>query len=291
MSDSSEHGIMLGFNETESKEEQTIKRCYTPEMLTKFDALRNLPYEEKVKMAHEIIREALGRFKRVAVACSFGKDSVVVLHLVRQYIPNVLVVFSNTGVEMKETLKYRDLLVKEWNLNYVEAKPKTTFWEIVKKYGYPSTRFMTKEKQWLLRLGKTSSNSIPKCCELLKEKPSREEFKRRNIECVFFGIRWDESYNRKWTIIKYGTLFYHKGHRIWKCYPIAYWSDLDTWTYIEQNNIPINEAYEKVDRVGCIVCTAYKGWDKDMAELYPALYRKIARDLGRPTLQDFLGDI
>jgi 3'-phosphoadenosine 5'-phosphosulfate sulfotransferase (PAPS reductase)/FAD synthetase len=106
---------------------------------------------------------------------------------------------------------------------------------------------------------------------------------------VFFGIRWDESYNRRWTIIKYGTLFYHKSHRVWKCYPIAYWSDLDAWRYIEENNIPLNKAYEKVDRVGCIVCTAYKDWEKDMARLYPGLYRKIAKDLGRLTLDHFVG--
>jgi len=266
-----------------------IRPTYTKEMLDNFDRLRNLSYEEKLKMAHDIIREALNRFKRVAVACSFGKDSVIVLHLVRQYKPDVLVVFSNTGVEMRETLQYRDFLVKEWNLNYIEAKPKMTFWEIVKKYGYPATRFMTKEKMQLIREGKALNVGVPKCCEILKEKPAQEVYRKKHIQCVFFGIRWDESYNRKWTIIKHGTLFYHKGQKIWKCYPIAYWSDLDAWRYIEENNIPLNKAYEKVDRVGCIVCTAYKDWEKDMARLYPALYRKIAKDLGRTTLDQFIG--
>ncbi|MCL7390234.1 MAG: phosphoadenosine phosphosulfate reductase family protein, partial [Thaumarchaeota archaeon] len=122
---------------------EELRPSYTKEMLDNFDRLRNLPYEEKLKMSHDIIKEALNKFKRVAVACSFGKDSVIVLHMVRQYKPDILVVFSNTGVEMKETLQYRDFLVKEWNLNYIEAKPKMTFWEIVEKYGYPATRFMT----------------------------------------------------------------------------------------------------------------------------------------------------
>ena len=266
-----------------------LKPFYTSEQLEKFDKLRNLPYEKKLEMSHEIIQEAFRRFKRLAVACSFGKDSVAVLHMVRQYDPNILVVFSNTGVEMRETLEYRDFLVKEWNLNYIEAKPQWTFWRIVKRYGYPATRFMTKEKMRLIREGKVGKDSIPKCCELLKEQPAREIFRKKHIECVFFGITWDESYNRKWTIIRYGTLFYHKSHRHWKCYPIGYWNTADVWRYIEENNIPVNPAYEKVDRVGCITCTAYKDWEKDMAKLYPGLYRKIARDLGRPTLDDFLG--
>jgi len=275
---------------SETKEEEpTIKPYYTSEMLNEFDRLRNLPFEEKVEMSHKIIKEVFSKFKRLAVACSFGKDSVVVLHMVRQYKPDILVVFSNTGVEMRETLQYRDFLVKHWDLNYIEAKPKWTFWKIVKTFGYPATRFMTKEKMRMLKEGKTTDTSIPKCCELLKEKPAREIYRKKHIQCVFFGITWDESYNRKWTIIKYGTLFYHKSHRHWKCYPIGYWDTGDVWRYIEENDIPINPAYEKVDRVGCITCTAYKDWEKDMARLYPGLYRKIMRDLGRPTLDDFFG--
>jgi len=261
---------------------------YTSEQLNEFDRLRNLPYEEKVEMSHKIVQKALSKFKRLAVACSFGKDSVVVLHLVRQYKPDILTVFSNTGVEMKETLKYRDFLVKEWNLNYIEAKPKWTFWRIVKRYGYPSTRFMTREKQRLIKEGRISDDSIPKCCILLKEEPAMEVYRKKAIQCVFFGINWEESYNRKWTIIRYGTLFYHKSHKHWKCYPIAYWNMADVWRYIEENNIPINPAYEKVDRVGCITCTAYREWEKDMSRLYPALYKRIARDLGKPSLDDFI---
>lgn len=274
-------------NENENIELKT-ERTYTDEQLKEFDRLRNLPYEKKLEMTHEIIQKAINMGKRYAVACSFGKDSIVVLHLVRQYNPRVLVVFSNTGVEMRETLKYKEKIVKEWDLNYYEVKPETNFWEIVRKYGYPATRFRTKEKMRMVKSGLARDDSIPKCCVLLKERPAMKAFRKKAIKLVFFGITWDESYNRKWTIIRRGTLFYHKTHKIWKCYPIGYWDTGDVWRYIEENDIPINPAYEKVDRVGCITCTAYKDWEKDMAKLYPALYRKISRDLGKPSLDNFL---
>lgn len=263
------------------------ERGFTPEQLEYFDRMKSLPLEEKIKIAHSITQEAFKRFKRLAVAFSGGKDSTVVLHIVRQYKPDIPVVFVNTTVEMPETLRFVRKLKEEWNLNLVELKPKYTFWDVVEKYGLPSTRFLTRYRIQMAKKGLTDIQGAPKCCILLKEEPALQYYRKKGIECVFFGITWEESYNRKWTIIKRGLLFYHVNHKHYKCYPIGYFSEKDVWDYIEKYNLPVNEAYEKVDRIGCITCTAYKGWEKDMATLYPALYKKICKLLGVKTLSDF----
>lgn len=274
----------------ENIEKEEIKRTFTSEQLNLFDRMRNLPFEDKVEIAHKIVKEAFSKFKRLAVAFSGGKDSTVVLHIVRQYNPDIPVIFANTRVEMPETIKFIRELKEKWNLNLIEVKGKYTFWQIVEKYGLPSTRFLTNSKIALASKGLTQLQGAPKCCWYLKEEPALNMYRKKGIECVFFGITWDESYNRKWSIIKKGLLFYHTTHKHWKCYPIGYWSELDVWTYIEKNNIPVNPAYEKVDRVGCIVCTAYKDWEHDMARLYPALYKRICKILGINTIDSFIKD-
>ena len=70
----------------------------------------------------DIIKKALKESNNPTVAFSGGKDSTVVLNLVRKIDPTVKAVFCNTGVEFPETLEY----VKTID-NLVELKPERTF--------------------------------------------------------------------------------------------------------------------------------------------------------------------
>lgn len=108
------------------------------------------------------------------------------------------------------------------------------------------------------------------------------------MEAVFIGLRHDESYLRRLHIMRRGDYYYSKSKRVFVVLPLAYWTEEEIWRYIDENDLPVNEAYKKVSRLGCIVCTSYKGWEKDMARYYPSLYRKIATELGRPPLDNFL---
>ena len=97
------------------------------------------PYEEKKKYSESLVKLWVKRFMDSSVvACSFGKDSTVVLYMALKINPNVKVLFCNTGIEYPSTLRLRDQLVKEWNLNYTEVKPKITFWECLERWGLPS---------------------------------------------------------------------------------------------------------------------------------------------------------
>jgi len=231
-------------------------------------------FKEKVRYSNELIEKFLKDHKKTIVSCSFGKDSTVMLHLVLRFAPDIPVVFANTGVEAKETLEFRDFLVKHWNLNYVELTPEKSFWECVKEYGYPKPR----------RIGKTPT---PKCCYWLKEKPFMDFYKKNNIDGVFLGFTFDENQYRGRIISSFGDCYYHKKKSVWTCHPIAYWSTEEVWNYTRKNNLPVNKAYEKVPRTGCVTCTGYIGWEKNMACLHPKLYEKIALDMGNPTLSHF----
>ncbi len=45
--------------------------------------------EDKIEHAKKLIEEAVRNYPRVAVACSFGKDSMVAVHVAREVDPNI----------------------------------------------------------------------------------------------------------------------------------------------------------------------------------------------------------
>jgi tRNA(Ile)-lysidine synthase TilS/MesJ len=74
--------------------------------------------------AEKLTKQAIERYgENLAVACSFGKDSMVVLDMARKINPNVKVVFNNTGVEFPETIQFKNEMVKKWKLNLIETQP------------------------------------------------------------------------------------------------------------------------------------------------------------------------
>ena len=98
-----------------------------------------LPLEIKVRMTQQRIREWINEFgvEGVYVSFSGGKDSTVLLHLVRELYPNVPAVFVDTGLEYPEI---RDFVKKFDNVTWL--KPKMNFKQVINKYGYP---FISKE--------------------------------------------------------------------------------------------------------------------------------------------------
>ena len=85
------------------------------------------------KMILQQIEKYMSQHSNPVVACSFGKDSLVVLHMVRQINPDIPVIFNNTLSEFPDTLLFKRQLQEKWTLNLVEAKPLDgwNFWKIV----------------------------------------------------------------------------------------------------------------------------------------------------------------
>ena len=101
--------------------------------------LQGLPLNIKIRMTKERIRQWIGEYGEDGVYVSFsgGKDSTVLLHLVREDYPNVKAVFVDTGLEYPEIRQF----VKTFD-NVEWLKPKMGFKQVIQKYGYP---FISKE--------------------------------------------------------------------------------------------------------------------------------------------------
>ena len=95
--------------------------------------LQALPLDRKIQISQARIIEWYQRNKgNVVVSFSGGKDSTVLLHLVRSIYPDVPAVFSNTGLEFPEIQRF----VRTFP-NVEIVAPKMNFSEVISTYGYP----------------------------------------------------------------------------------------------------------------------------------------------------------
>src|SRR6266478_954906 len=63
---------------------------------------------------------------RVCLTSSFQAEDMVVAHLLRKRVPDVPVLFLDTGYHFPQTYEYRDRMTREWSLNLVNVLPAQT---------------------------------------------------------------------------------------------------------------------------------------------------------------------
>ena len=95
--------------------------------------MQSLPLKDKIRMTQRRIEEWYEHFDgQVCVSFSGGKDSTVLLHIAREMYPDIPAVFCDTGLEYPEIRKF---VMQHENVTVV--KPKMSFVQVIKKYGYP----------------------------------------------------------------------------------------------------------------------------------------------------------
>lgn len=111
--------------------------------------MQSLPLEQKVIMSQRRIQEWYDYWDgQVYVSFSGGKDSTVLLDIVRKMYPDVPAVFVNTGLEYPEIQAF----VKEHE-NVTILRPKMRFDEVLKTYGYPVLSKAIAQKLEAVHLG------------------------------------------------------------------------------------------------------------------------------------------
>jgi phosphoadenosine phosphosulfate reductase len=186
------------------------------------------------ELVAEIAREVRG--EGVCLTSSFQMEDMVVLHMLRQHLPNVPVIFLETGYHFPALLAYRDRMVDEWGLNLVNALPQTTLEEHEREFG-------------LLHIVEPA-----RCCQIRKVEPLMRSL--QSFAWWFTGLRREQSPTRA-GLKKVEDHRLPGGKTMKKISVLADWDWMRVDEYARVHAIPRLPLYDLgFTSIGCEPCTA-----------------------------------
>ncbi len=173
---------------------------------------------------------------RVCLTSSFQAEDMAVLHLLRKRIPDVPVLFLDTGYHFAQTYEYRDLMAKEWSLHLLNVLPKQTVPEQESAFGI------------------LYQSDPTRCCQLRKVEPLLGALEPFDV--WFTGLRREQSPTRK-NLKKVELHRLPTGKTLWKVSLLADWNWEQVWSYVNANGISHLPQYDEgYLSIGCQPCTA-----------------------------------
>ena len=278
---------------------------------------QSLPLEVKIELTKKKIREWYEHWSGdVYIAFSGGKDSTVLLDLVRQEYPEVPAVFCDTGLEfpeIKEFIKTID--------NVVWVKSKLSFRQIIEKYGYP---IISKEQAaYIQEYRDTKSEKLKdtrwngnksgrgkisnkwkflvnadfkisdKCCDYMKKEPAHR-YEKETGRKAYIGVMAEESMKRVQDYKKYGCNAFETKRPLSR--PMGFWTEQDVLKYLKVFGLSYSCVYGDIieengiyrvtgePRTGCMFCMFGCQMEKEpnkfqrMKELYPQIHSYCMKD-------------
>ena len=210
--------------------------------------------ENKVKHAKELIAESIEKFPKLAVACSFGKDSMVTVHIAREIDPQIKVFSVMTQYKPRETFEYLKLMNEKMGLRttvYIVADdvPEILMGDFLEVILFPTAEF----KQAASKIESQNETSIyavdpDECCRLLKVEPTKVAV--ASLDAWITGLR-----NTEGRIRADYQEVEEKGGLI-KINPILTFTEADIWKYIATRGIKPHPWYKMDYRsIGCAPCS------------------------------------
>ena len=246
-----------------------------------------------------------------------GRDSCVMLDMVRDLFPSVLAVYCNTGLEHPEVREHVKTLDNvEW------IKPKINFKQVIETHGFPvvskevsqkirEVRTTKSEKLRRYRLeganNKYKSGKIPecwkylidapfkisdKCCEIMKKRPFKV-FERQSGLVPMLGTMAADSLLRRQSFMKYTCNAFAMKRQTSR--PMSTWTGNHILQYVQERQLPIAKCYDWVESTGCLWCMFGLQFEDEpnrfqqMAVHQPKLWRYVIYDLGLGEVLEYMG--
>lgn len=200
------------------------------------------------KITFNVIEEAYRKASNLTLLCSFGKDSQVLLDIIRRcgFLNKIKILYIDSTFEFKELYEHRDFLLKKYNISY--------------------DKFILSKNKEALNNGLNYDNTpVFELTEKLKTIPLNQSINQYNIDFLITGIRRDEEGSRakeryfsirdkegKYNPIDNKPEFFpilgknlypleDGGH--YRVNPLLDWTEYDIWSYINEYGLTVCPLY------------------------------------------------
>lgn len=203
--------------------------------------------ESKIDEAQNLVYKVLAQAKTPAIMSSFGKDSMVMLHLIRSLKRDLPVVFYREPF-MPKKYRFANAVIDEWDLTVYDYSPLETY--MTEKDGCVEivNAYTTGKRSVFLPTG---------IC-----KPEEGEVSLCALHDIY--LKATGTYTFPWDVIFVG----HKSTDVDPiqgavplsadyanyvdcasiAYPLRHFTDQDIWEYTEKFSLPIHHSrYEKIE--------------------------------------------
>ncbi|HUJ79430.1 MAG TPA: phosphoadenosine phosphosulfate reductase family protein [Nitrospiria bacterium] len=213
---------------------------------------QNLDLPGKIEQGKTVVREAFDRFnsEKVVVAWTGGKDSTVMLWLIREVcrerncrIPDLI--FINEGCVFEEVLAFKDQIERDWVLTIHEVRNEDVM-RLVRKPGDLVTvsDLGARNREELAKLNYTEPTFVwePESYvgnHLMKTVAMNLFLEANTIAAMYTGVRWDEQSARSKEV--YFSPRQTPDH--YRIHPILHFKERDIWNVIRTHQIPVNPLY------------------------------------------------
>ena len=228
------------------------------------------PLERKIRVTQAKILEWYHHYGgRIAVSFSGGKDSTVLLDLVRRAFPDVPAVFVDTGLEYPEI---REFVKAVPNVTWL--RPEMPFSKVLTTYGYPIISkdvarriyYARQGSPWAIRhLNGLNADGTPskyneryekwrflldapflisdRCCAVMKEHPLHKYAREHHLYMIL-GTMASESVRRQSSYLKTGCNAYLK--RDPTSQPMSFWTEQDVLAYLKMTGLSYASVYGEI---------------------------------------------
>ncbi|MEM8868567.1 MAG: phosphoadenylyl-sulfate reductase [Verrucomicrobiota bacterium] len=160
----------------------------------------------------------------LVLSTSFGVQSAVMLHLVTQIVPDIPVVFVDTGYLFPETYRFAEELTERLKLN-------------LKTYQAPLSP--ARQEALYGKLWEQGVEGLDRYNKMNKVEPMNRAMLELGATAWLSGLRRDQSSTRVERPVA------QKQNKVWKVYPIIDWTDRDIYTYLTENALPYHPLWEQ----------------------------------------------
>jgi phosphoadenosine phosphosulfate reductase len=161
---------------------------------------------------------------KLILTTSFGVQSAVMLHLVTQVVPDIPVVFIDTGYLFPETYRFADELTQRLDLNLKVYNPAMSAARQEALFG----------KRWELGLEELKQYNL-----INKVEPMDRAVRELGAEAWLAGLRRGQSNSRE------GLPVVQQQNKVTKIHPIIDWDNRTVHRYLTEHGLPYHPLGEQ----------------------------------------------